>query len=106
MARYKETNEKQGQFIPVIFEEQILPGTIEYAICDIIDNHVDTTIFDSRYKNDKTGAPAIPPKLLLKIILVCYSKGIFTSRDMEEAVKKNVTLMAVACGITADHSNC
>jgi len=29
MARFKETNKRQGQFIPVIFEEQILPGTIE-----------------------------------------------------------------------------
>jgi len=50
MARYKETNKKQGQFIPVIFEEQILPGTIEYAICDIIDNHVDTSVFNARYE--------------------------------------------------------
>jgi transposase len=104
MARYKETNKKQGQFIPVIFEEQILPGTIEYAICDIIDNHVDTSVFDERYKNDSTGAPAVPPGILLKIILVCYSKGIFTSRKIEEAVRKNVTLMAVAEGLEPDHS--
>jgi len=104
MARYKETNKRQGQFIPVIFDEQILPGTIEHAICDIIDNHVDTSVFDSRYKNDITGAPAVAPGILLKIILVCYSKGIFTSRKIEGAVKKNVTLMAVAEGLSADHS--
>jgi transposase len=104
MARYKETNKKQGQFIPVIFEEQILPGTIEYAICDIIDNHVDTSVFDARYRNDITGAPAVPPGILLKIILVCYAKGIFTSRNIEEAVKRNVTLMAVAEGLRPDHS--
>jgi transposase len=104
MARYKETNKKQGQFIPVIFEEQILPGTMEYAICDIIDNHVDTSVFDEKYKNDETGAPAFPPGILLKIILVCYSKGIVTSRKIEEAVKRNVTLMAVAEGMEPDHS--
>ena len=90
MARYKETNKRQGQFIPVIFEEQILPGTIEHAICDIIDNHVDTSVFDSRYKNDITGAPAVPPSILLKIILVCYSKGIFKSRKIEGAVCSTV----------------
>jgi hypothetical protein len=27
MPHYKETNKEQGQFIPVIFEEQILAGT-------------------------------------------------------------------------------
>lgn len=104
MARYKETNKKQGQFVPVIFDEQILPGTIEHAICDIIDNHVDLSMFDSRYKNDNTGRPAISPAILLKIILVCYSKGIFKSRRMEDAVKTNIQLMAVAEGVTPDHS--
>jgi transposase len=104
MARYKETNRKQGQFVPVIFDEQILPGTIEHAICDIIDNHMDLSMFDSKYKNDHTGRPAIAPAILLKIILVCYSKGIFKSRKMENTVKTNIQLMAVAEGMTPDHS--
>jgi len=104
MARFKETNARQGQFIPVIFEEQVLPGTIEYAICDILDHHVDLSALNARYKNDATGAPAVPPAVLLKLILVCYSKGIFTSRRMEQAVKTNVTLMAVAEGLTPDHA--
>ena len=104
MARYKDTEKNQGRFIPVIFEEQILPGTIEYAICDIIEHHIDLSVFEARYKNDKTGAPAVPPAVLLKLILVCYSKGIFTSRDMEHAAKTNITLMAVAEGLTPDHS--
>jgi transposase len=103
MARFKETNNRQGQFIPLIFDEQILPGTIEHAICDIIDHHLDLSVCDSRYKNDANGAPAVPPAILLKIILVCYAKGIFTSRRMEQAVKTNVTLMAVAEVLTPDH---
>jgi transposase len=104
MARFKETNNRQGQFIPIIFDEQILPGTIEHAICNIIDHHLDLSVFDARYKNDMTGAPAVPPSILLKIILVCYSKGIFASRRMEQAVRTNVTLMAVAEGLTPDHA--
>ena len=94
MARFKETNNRQGQFIPVIFDEQILPGTIEHAICDIIDHHLDLSVCDSRYKNDANGAPAVPPAILLKIILVCYAKGIFTSRRMEQAVKTIESFLA------------
>ena len=104
MARFKETNKRQGQFIPVIFEEQILPGTIEHAICDIIDNHIDTSGFNIKYNNDITGAPAYPPKILLKIILVCYAKGILHSRPMEHAVATNIQLMAIAEGLSPDHS--
>jgi transposase len=82
----------------------VLPGTIEHAICDIVDHHLDLRSLNARYKNDATGAPAFPPAILLKIILVCYSKGIHQSRRMEQAVRTNVTLMAVAEGLTPDHS--
>ncbi len=104
MARFKETNNRQGQFIPVIFEEQVLPGTIEHAICDVIDHHVDLSLLNTRYKNDESGAPAVPPAILLKLILVCYSKGILTSRHIEHAARTNVMMMAVAEGLTPDHA--
>jgi hypothetical protein len=32
MARYKPYSYGQGQFIPVFFAEQILPGTFEFAL--------------------------------------------------------------------------
>lgn len=82
----------------------MLPGTIEHALCDIIDHRVDLSVFDARYKNVATGAPAVPPAVLLKLILVCYTKVIFTSRRMEHAVKPNVTLIAVAEGLAPDHA--
>jgi transposase len=104
MARFKETNKRQGQFIPVIFEEQILPGTIEYAICDIVDNHIDTSVFDSRFKNDTTGAPGFPPAILLKIVLACYANRIKSSRPMEQTVRTNIQMMAIAEGLGPDHS--
>ena len=99
MARYQETNNRQGQFIPVVFEEQVPPGTIERAIRDIVDHHVDVSVFDARYKNDAAGAPAVPSRVLLKLILVCYSKGIFTFRRMKQAAKTNVTIMVAAGGV-------
>ena len=40
----------QNKFIPVNFEQQILPGTFEYTLVHIIDNHLDLTSFDIWYK--------------------------------------------------------
>jgi transposase len=37
-------------------------------------------VFEDRYQNDETGAPAYDPAILLKIILFAYSKGITSSR--------------------------
>jgi transposase len=69
MARYKEYSYEQGKFIPIQFDRQILPGTFEYTVSYVIDNDIDLSVFDGRYKNDETGAPAYDPAILLKIIL-------------------------------------
>jgi transposase len=52
-------------------KEQELP-TFEYALSYLIDNEVDISIFDNRYNNDETGAPAYDPASLLKIIFLKY----------------------------------
>ena len=42
------------------------------------------------------GAPAYPPAMLLKIVLLAYSKGIMHSRDIEAACRENVVFMAIS----------
>ena len=56
------------------FDRQILPGTFEYSLHYLIDNEIDLSVFDSRYRNDETGAPAYVPAILLKIILHAKSQ--------------------------------
>ena len=79
MARYKQANKDQGQFLTVNLYEQIIPGTYEHTLNHLLDEKLDLSIFDQRYINDETGAPAINPRILLKIILYCYSLGIMTN---------------------------
>ena len=65
---------------------------------------MNTSIFDSRYDNDETGRLAYDPKILLKVILFGYSRGLISSRQIERACKENVTFMALSCGEQPDHS--
>jgi len=97
MARYKEYDYRQGKFIPVSFDRQILPGTFEYTLNYLIDNELDLSVFDNRYCNDDTGAPAYDPAILLKIILYAYSRGITSSRNIEQCCRENVIFMALSC---------
>jgi transposase len=96
MARYKDYDYTQGKFIPIHFDRQILPGTFEYSLHYLIDNEIDLSIFDARYRNDETGAPAYDPAILLKIILYAYSRGITSSRDIEQCCRENVIFMALS----------
>jgi len=42
MARYRPDEFHQSMLIPVSLEEQLMPGTLEYAIHTLIDQEVDT----------------------------------------------------------------
>ena len=96
MARYKEYSYEQTKLIPLSFHHQILPGTFEYTLNYLIDNEVELSIFEQRYRNDETGAPAYDPAVLLKIILYAYSRGIISSRQIERCCRENVIFMALS----------
>ncbi len=104
MARYKYYNYDQLMMVPVSLEKQLIPGTLEYAIHHVVEERLDISMFDDRYRNDETGRKAIDPKVLIKIVLFGYSRGLISSRSLERACKENITFMALTCGQRPDHS--
>ena len=96
MAKYKPYSYAQGQLIPVIFSRQIQPGTFEYTLNHLIDHELDLSFMDGRFKNDETGAPAFDPRILLKIILFAYSRGITSSRKIARCCRENIIFMALS----------
>ena len=46
MAKYKNYDYSQGLLIPVNLDEQLIPGTLEFAIHTLVESRVDTSIFD------------------------------------------------------------
>ena len=96
MANYKPDLSCQSKFIPINFSEQILPGTFEYALCYIIENKLDLSGFDAWYHNDKTGAAAYSPAVMLKIILLGYAHGLISSRRIAKACETNILFMSVS----------
>ena len=55
MARYQPYDLRQAKLIAVFYADQILPGTFEYALSELVENELDLSIFDARYRNDETG---------------------------------------------------
>jgi len=104
MAKFKPYNYDQMVMIPVTLKEQLEPGTLEYTIHQLVETKIDLSVFDDRFKNDDSGAPAFDPKILLKIILFAYSRGITGSRPIERACRENIIFMALGCGFQPDHS--
>jgi len=65
---------------------------------------MDMSVFDANYQNDETGRSAYDPKVLLKVVLLAYSRGLTSSRQIERACCENVLFMAMSCNQRPDHS--
>ena len=101
MARFKHID-TGPRFLPVVLEQQVIPGTFEHALHHLLDNEIDLSRLEARYRNDENGAPAYPPSLLLKVILLGYARGMVSSRALARACETNVVFMAL-CGDHAPH---
>jgi transposase len=95
MARYKPI-ERDGMLIPVMLNEQIQPGTFEFALDHLIDHELDLSPLDARFNNDEVDASAYDPRVMLKIVLLAYSRGLISSRKIEQACEQNVLFIAIS----------
>ena len=96
MPKYIQKNQKQNILMPINLSKQLPPDSIEFAINEIVENKIDIKPFEKKYKNDDEGRPAWNPKSLLKIILLAFSRGIFTSRRITKACEENITFIAIS----------
>ena len=95
MARYKIID-RSPRFLPVVLDAQLMPGSFEYALDYLIDQQLDLSALDARYRNDAIGSTAYDPRVLLKIILLAYSRGMISSHSIERACRENVLFMVIA----------
>ena len=104
MAKFKACNEDQLVMLPISLQDQLVAGTLEHTLSQLVEKHIDLSVFDARYNNDESGATAIHPKILLKVILLAYARGMISSRQIERACQDNIIFMALSYGYAPDHS--
>ena len=95
MARFKLVD-RSPRFLPIVLESQLIPGTFEHALDILVDTEIDLSRLAKRFCNDETGAPAYDPAVMLKIVLLAYSRGVISSRQIERLCRENVLFMAIS----------
>lgn len=73
MARFKYID-TGPRLLSVVLAQQLIPGTFERALHHLLDNEIDLSRLEALYRNDENGAPAYPPALLPKVILLGYAR--------------------------------
>jgi transposase len=104
MARYKQVFQGM-KLIPLSLEDQIQPGTFEFALNHLVDEELDFAPLDAKFKNDETGASAYDPRTMFKIVLLAYSRGVISSRSIEQACSQNVMFMAISGDVQPSYTH-
>jgi transposase len=95
MSRYKPVD-RNPRLLPVVLSEQIQPGTFEFAQDHLVDRELDLSALDARFKDDEVGASAYDPRVMLKVVLLAYSRGLISSRAISQACLHNVQFIALS----------
>src|ERR1035441_6906142 len=95
MARFKLVD-RSPRFLPIVLESQLIPGSFEHTLDMLVDTEIDLSGLAKRFCNDETGAPAYDPAVMLKIVLLAYSRGVISSRQIERLCRENVLFMAIS----------
>ena len=103
-ARYRPYNPEEGYFT------LIDPGDIKnhdpiLKVTDsFVEEHVSMESFSDRVNNEIDGAPAVHPRMMLKMIFYSYAKGIYSSREMEDRMRWDPNYVYLSANQRVDHS--
>jgi transposase len=108
-----EESEVSYNFLPCDREQQYLmpPSLREWLPEDhlawfILDaaGQMDLSAFEAKYRADGWGAAALPPSMMVPLLLYAYSTGVRSSRKIETRCETDVAFRVVAGNRKPDHA--
>lgn len=103
-ANYRKYDQKQIYFTVIdtenIREQNPLMTTIDF----FVEKHVSIDDFSHKIKNDTGGAPAVHPKMMLKILFYSYAIEVYSSRKIEKRLVWDPNYIYLSGDERLDHS--
>jgi transposase len=105
MAKYKQPDPEQGQFVVLNFSELFPEDHPVPRLLETI-RSFDLSKFDQSYSNDSEegGRPAAPVDRILALIVYALLYGNLSMRALERDIKVRADLMYLSGGMQIDHS--
>lgn len=75
---------------------ELVPENSMARVVDMVVRHVDRATLVALYPGG--GTPAYDPQMMLKVILLAYASGIYSSRQIAKATRENIGFMWI-CGL-------
>lgn len=103
-AKYRKYDIEQTCFIMVDFMAIKNNNPLLRAIDHFVEEHVSVEQFSKTVKNDDGGAPAVHPKMMLKMLFYSYANGIYSSREIEDRLRWDPNYVYLSANQNVDHS--
>ena len=91
-VRYRSYNPEGAYFTLIDPRDVKRRNPLLKAIDSFVDEHVSVEPFSERVNNEMDGAPAVHPKMMLKILFYSYAKGVYSSREVDHSTICNFIL--------------
>lgn len=89
--------------MPRDVREWLPPEHLCWKVLDVVEL-LDLSAFENSYRDDGRGGVAYPPARLIALLLYCYSKGVRSSRRIEQACWDDVGCRIITANRRVDHS--
>ncbi len=100
MLKFRPYNQNQSMLLPPNVKDCLPANHICFAINDIVDS-LDISGIEQTYSEN--GAPAYNPKMIIKIMFFSYTRGIRSSRKIEEMAFENIVFRYLSANQQPDH---
>jgi len=103
-VRYRRYSPEESYFTLIDPKDVKDHNPLLKAIDSFVEEHVSMEPFSHRVKNEMEGAPAVHPRMMLKIIFYSYAQGIYSSREMEDRMRWDPNYIYLSANQKVDHS--
>jgi len=103
-GRYRKYDTEQMSFLILDVNSFLKDNPLVKIIDEFVDDHIEIEDFTKNLNNSDTGAPAIHPAAMLKVLFYAFSKKRYSSRDIEAGINEDVGIRYLAREQTIDHS--
>ncbi|MCH0573521.1 transposase, partial [Streptomyces sp. MUM 136J] len=89
--------------MPQDMREWLPPDHLCWKVLDVVEQ-LDLSAFEAGYRRDGQGGASYPPGHLVALLLYCYSKGVRSSRRIEQSCWDDVGCRVITANHQVDHS--
>ena len=100
MSKFVEFDREQAFLLPPDLRDWIAPDDLAHFVIEAVER-VEMGAFKVNVRG--TGSAQYHPRMMLALLVYCYANGIFSSRRIERATRRDIGVRYVAANCHPDH---